>query len=288
MTTILITDVDNTLYDYVQFFAPPFRAMVKSISSETGVPEDVLYADFKSIFKEIGTFDYQYLIGRLAALRHLPISRLERVIDKGRKAWNWHRDRNLRPYPGIIEALEELRNGGVLIIAVTNAPYYHAFSRLNQINVFNLLDGLVAWEGNYPSELTGLDAIKFERAHQAIRNQSQIFQRITKVQLKPKQDAFEIVFNKFGEKAEYYSLGDSIMKDLQPTRGFGMTTVWAKYGTNLDPKNLETVLRVTPWSNEDIALHGETERYTPDFTINSPKEILEIVPHQKQIGLFDG
>lgn len=49
---ILITDLDNTLYNWVDYFAPSFRGMVHAISREMNLDEEKIYSGFKEVFKK--------------------------------------------------------------------------------------------------------------------------------------------------------------------------------------------------------------------------------------------
>jgi len=40
---LLITDLDNTLYDWITYFANSFRAMVKDLATTLDVEEDLLF-----------------------------------------------------------------------------------------------------------------------------------------------------------------------------------------------------------------------------------------------------
>lgn len=44
---ILITDLDDTLYDWIGFFIPAFYGLVDEIASITGISKDVLLAEYK-------------------------------------------------------------------------------------------------------------------------------------------------------------------------------------------------------------------------------------------------
>ncbi len=58
MKTLLITDLDNTLYNWVDYFAPSFRGMAKALSREMGVSLDGLFEDFKEVFSRRGSLEY--------------------------------------------------------------------------------------------------------------------------------------------------------------------------------------------------------------------------------------
>jgi phosphoglycolate phosphatase len=284
MTEILVTDIDNTLYDYVDFFGPSFRAMLYVLSSDLKAPEDSLYEEFRDLFQEIGTFDFQFLIARLSFCRTLSPDELKNQIGRGRQAWDRTKAKRLKPYPGVIETLRRLNAGGVKIVAVTNAPYYHAYRRLRDIGAIDYLSGFVCWCGNYPAEEER--QTKFEQVRRSLETDFEMYALLEKDRIKPSSDPFRKVVDHFGPDNNFYAVGDSLHKDLLPARQFNMITIWARYGTLVDKRNLDTLLRITPWSATEVKEHLD-QNFKADFEADSFETLSEIIPHEKRY-LFQG
>ena len=58
---VLITDLDNTLYNFVDFFGPAFRAMVHALSKTYGLDEVELVDEFKEVFAHTGTIEFAFM-----------------------------------------------------------------------------------------------------------------------------------------------------------------------------------------------------------------------------------
>lgn len=58
MKKLLITDLDDTLYDWLGYFIPSFYGMVDEIASITKINKDVLLKEFKSIHQSYGSVEY--------------------------------------------------------------------------------------------------------------------------------------------------------------------------------------------------------------------------------------
>src|SRR5205085_4474173 len=69
--SVLLTDLDNTLYDWTSYFVPSFRAMVVCLNRETGESIDNLMADFASVFRRHGSVEYSFAIEELQTLARL-------------------------------------------------------------------------------------------------------------------------------------------------------------------------------------------------------------------------
>src|SRR5215467_7693192 len=97
MRKLLITDLDNTLYDWVTFFSASFRSMVAELTALLELPS---------------------LQGRFADLSR---DELLKKVDPALHCFNSTRKRTLALYPGAAEALAELKRAGVKIVGHTEA-----------------------------------------------------------------------------------------------------------------------------------------------------------------------
>ena len=73
--SVLITDLDNTLFDWVHLWHSCFSAMFEKIIEISGVPETVLKSEIKTVHQMHGTSEYSFLVEELPSL-------LERVAIK--------------------------------------------------------------------------------------------------------------------------------------------------------------------------------------------------------------
>jgi len=278
---ILLTDIDNTLYDFVDFYGMAFRGMLHVLSKQLRAPEERLLLEFKSVFQVTGTLDYQFLIQSLASARHLTGEPLDRLIRYGRIGFDRVKRKRLVPYPGILDALKLLERGGVSIIGVTNAPYYHAIRRLQDIGAFQFFSGLVAWEGKSPPSDDERAVARYRSVRELAMSRLRVFELFPKELSKPNPFPFLLLKERLDCGASVFSLGDSISKDLAPSAVLDARTIWARYGTVVNQRNLQTVLEITPWSDTDIKQHSSAGERAPDYVIDGPEEILPIIPHWK-------
>jgi len=66
---LLVTDLDNTTYNWIDFYVPSFLAMVQELSRFTGIGEDELKASFKRLHQQHKTSEYTFAIQQLDVLR---------------------------------------------------------------------------------------------------------------------------------------------------------------------------------------------------------------------------
>ena len=277
---LLLTDIDNTLYDWGAFFAPSFRAMVHALVRELALPEDQLYGEFKKVFARHGSLDYAFLIQELDSVRTLSVENIKHLIRTGRGAFLSVQRRRLRPYPGVLETLMWLSKQNVAVIGVTNSPIHRAQKRLFDLNLDSLLTGLVAWEG-YESEWSPATEDYVLPARQRAKTRLSRSISVPLAACKPSCEHYAVALRAFGgEPSDAWAIGDSLTKDLRPAASLGVKTIWARYGAGFDPENTDasTLLRITHWSETEIKKTYSTDTFTPDHAIDSIAELRQIIP----------
>lgn len=278
MERVLLTDVDNTLFSWIDFFAPCFRALVHAVAREGGFPEDELYNSFKLVFQKEGTVEYRKALQDNDLIKNLSKEKQERLIYIGSVAFSRAMPKHLKPYDGVKETLRELRADNVYIVAVTNSGALQAIDRLRRLGLSKLLNGLVAWN----HDVTGIieDNAVFEQLVQArLRNSGLPWAIILPSEnLKPNTSAYEYALRRLKlHSAKVWVVGDSLHKDLSPAIGINAISIWAQYGHAFVERNFDTLLRITHWSNEKIASTYDTTILKPDHTIKEFSSLIDII-----------
>jgi FMN phosphatase YigB (HAD superfamily) len=67
--SVVLTDLDNTLYDWVDIWYKSFKAMLDQLVEESGVSGETLVKDFKQIHEKHGTSEYALAIEELPSLK---------------------------------------------------------------------------------------------------------------------------------------------------------------------------------------------------------------------------
>ena len=60
MIKLLITDLDDTLYSWIDFFIPAFYGMLDELSLILNKPQNVLVEEYKQIHQEKGSVEYPF------------------------------------------------------------------------------------------------------------------------------------------------------------------------------------------------------------------------------------
>lgn len=269
----LVTDLDNTLYDWVGFYVPAFRAMVGRLAAETGLAPDVLLADFQAVHRRHGTVEYSFAIEELPSLlARWPDGVPREVVDAGAEAFRAVKRARLAPYPGVAETLAALAQRGVRIVAYTEANAYQALDRLIQLGLHRSFCAVYATEDHAVPEGR-------RRSNIGSRLGKPIF-RIPNGVRKPDPAVLRIIAGNLGiDVGDLVYAGDSRAKDVAMAQRAGAVDVWASYGAHRSPEDDALLARISHWTPEMVAREAgaAAARLTPGHTLTGFAEVAAIV-----------
>lgn len=280
--SLLICDVDNTLFDWNIFYARAFRALVHSVSGKYGIAEAQLYAEMKGVLAYHRSIEYPFLVQELASFRHFRDDEMKSLIKTARGAFLASRRRRMRPHAGVKATLDWVSRQGIPVVAVSNGPIYQTSLKLRELQLTRYFDGLVAWEGFTPPESHDTFIGEFITTRRGGEEMS--WSATVKFEcLKPSTYPYELVLQKYEvPPSEVWVVGDSLGSDIQPGETLGLQTVWAKYGTEVEPGDLDTLLAITDWSDAQLRALKQPPAVTPRFTIESFGELEQLLPGREE------
>lgn len=282
--SVLITDLDNTLYDWVQMWYASFGAMLREIIRISGVPRETLESEMQTVFQRHGTTEYAFLIQELPSLKTKhPNENLTEVYTEAIKAYNVARSKTLKLYPGVLEVLEELKGKGCKVIAFTESSAFYTMRRLKVLK----LDGIVDFVYSPPDHSKPPDVNRFYDNDQYALTKT-VHRFLRQGVLKPHPETLLQIIDDEGIKArrdEVIYLGDNLMKDITMAQSAGITDVYAKYGVAQYSEAYELLRKVTHWKPDVI--EKEKNIYadltvTPTYVLNESfyelRDLFEFVP----------
>lgn len=251
---LLVTDLDNTLYDWVSFFVPSFYAMIEEATRLLSVERDQLLDEIRDVHKRYGSSEQPFALldVPIVAERYPSLSRAEVAakLDPAFHAFNRVRKETLQLYPGVLETLREVRTRGAVVVAHTEAPVANAIFRLQMLGVSEFITALYAPADKGPGHpnpdriVTGMPSHYVHRLEAGTRKPSpEILARILEESHVSSTDALYV--------------GDSITRDISMARLAGTQSALATYGRRFDPKLWEQLVRVTHWTDEDVRREAE-------------------------------
>jgi FMN phosphatase YigB (HAD superfamily) len=275
---LLITDLDNTLYDWVTYFANSFSAMVRTLATVIAVPEETLLDEFKVVHQRYGNSEQPFAIFELPSVREaFPGASGEDLLvclDLPLQAFRSTRAEHLRLYPTVESTLRALQRMGVTIVAHTEAIAVHSHYRLLRLGIVDYFRHIYALEGYLEPHPNPERAAELEPKPGFIST-------IPKSERKPNPELLlDICKRERVSPSEAWYVGDSLTRDISMAERAGVTGVWARYGTKYDKKLWDILVRITHWTDEDVRREAELRELfcdvQPDYIIDSFDDLLRL------------
>ncbi|WP_406660969.1 HAD family hydrolase [Methanolobus sp. ZRKC3] len=214
----IIFDMDNTLFDFVKAKMLACSIIVDYIG--TGEPEE-LFGYFRR-----DKHGFEDLDNISDYLRDYEIFTDDRFIECCNIYEN-EKVRNIELYPGVKETICKLKSIGLPLGVLTDANRKNTRARIRKVGLCRYFDPLVTFD------ITG--------------------------EKKPSHTPFYYALDSMGlQPHETLFVGDSLRRDIVPSKQIGMIAAYARYGDSNDAGDIV-----------------DTER--PDYVLNNFKDIIDIV-----------
>ncbi|MDO8428772.1 MAG: HAD-IIIA family hydrolase [Candidatus Diapherotrites archaeon] len=226
MIKAVLFDLDNTLVDFVKMKHQASEAAVSAmVDAGLNIHEEKGIRKLFQMYKKHG-FENQKIFNKFIKQEHgfVDYKLLANAIVAYRKV----RASHVQPYPHTRQVLLNLRDQGIKIGIVSDAPKLQAWTRLVELNLQDFFNVVIAVGGTGKEKP---NAIPFRQACQKL-----------------KIPASEILF-----------VGDNPKRDIQGAQKVGMKTALAKYGqfafgkskADYVIKNINDILNIVKKENKN-------------------------------------
>lgn len=276
--TAVITDLDNTLFDWVAIWYAGFKPLLDGLAAATDIPVDTLEQEFHEVHQRHGTSEYAFSIQELPSVlakypsEDLP-QKFKEVIHASRKG----RKQATVLYPEVLTTLRLLRSKGCLIVGYTESMAFYTHRRIKRLGLDGVLDVLYSPRDH---------ALPVDAA--AIRSLPADEYRLLQTEhrhtpdgaLKPNPELLlDIIGATHAWAPETIYVGDSLIKDISMAQLARVIDVYAEYGEARGREDYQLLRRVTHWRPELVERDRKikAEDLRPTFTLHSNfGELLEL------------
>jgi FMN phosphatase YigB (HAD superfamily) len=274
---LLVTDLDNTLYDWLSSFVPAFYSMIQVAATVLEVDQEQLLDEMKVVHQRYHNSEQPYALLEATSVvsRYPEASPLERKehLTEAFLEFNKVRRANLRLYPGVLETIKQIRDRGSIVVGHTEAVVENSLYRLELLGLTEELECLYAPEGKAPHHPDP----RRPKIQEAYGNGVYL---LPSNHRKPDPTVLkDICMRHRVSVEETLYVGDSISRDVAMAKNAGAYAAWARYGNRRDAALWEKLVRVTHWTDEDVAhekrISDETKGIEPDVVIDSFSELLD-------------
>lgn len=250
---LIVTDLDDTLWNWFETWHASFDALINSLAIETGLDRDTLLNEAAQVHSQRGTSEYSFLVDEMPSLKRLAGGKEPRnVFGKSVHEWNSKRAHTIRLYPHVEATLKELGQLGIPVVAYTESQAFWTNWRMKRLG----LDGLIDTVYSQPDHTIPPEVDVMERR---MKPKDEYELHITgheytpEGQYKPSKQILRSILRKRGVDPENtIYVGDSLMKDIVMAKETGALAVHAEYGVQVLDERYDLLRRVTHWSESDV------------------------------------
>ena len=275
----VVTDLDNTLYPWVDYIVPSLEAMVDSLVASTGLPRVRIVQSLKEVYTRYESNEYPFAIPESDIFKPYEKdfdSFNKLVVDPARRAFKAARERWLRPYPGVPETLGWIRSRGLALVALSDAPRNAAELRTKWLRLDGHFDALYTLPGyalpkNVDPEIRRREEAGHYRSRTPVRE-------LPREAEKPSPRGMERILADFGLAGpEVIYVGDNVVKDMPIARACGALGVWAEYGTYVSAEYRErlAVMSAQSVTRRHVAEEGQARWPLAISSFTQVREIVE-------------
>lgn len=245
---VVITDLDNTLWDWFAPWHESFSAMLGRLSEMSGVPQAVLETEIRAVHQLRCTSEYSNLLNELPSL----ISRAgnstpSEVYDDAVHVLHKIRKSATTLYPKVKQTLQRIRSSGVTVAAYTESVAYWTEWRIKHTE----LDGIIQYLYSAPDHDlpagTTIEQLR-RRSSDEYGLKLTIHRHVPRGEVKPNPDILASILKDLGcDPKDAVYVGDSLLKDVQMAQQAGVLDVHASYGEAQHKPEYELLRRVSHW-----------------------------------------
>jgi phosphoglycolate phosphatase-like HAD superfamily hydrolase len=296
--SLLVLDIDNTIFDWVSYYTNSFWAMLENVSNCIQVPAEQLASEARLVFESHGSIEYPFVIQELPSVDRFygdDIDRmLQEAVEPSRQIFLDIAKQYLFPYEGVRECFAQLRQRfpDVPRVALTDAPRYVAMWKLNKLG---LLSDFSAVYGLADPRIPTCDRTQRVKVNPRIllkHLQQSNFGFAGKIRIlpdeyeKPGTRGLKTVLMDFemdeDDEHRHHVLwvGDNLRKDVKLGQKLGVRTAWAKYGASVKPDLLSRLNLFSPPQNihKNASMPvGGADTPNPDIVLEKFGDLIEFM-----------
>lgn len=280
MKNLLITDVDNTLFDWQRLWYESFSAMSRTAIEISGINEDTFYSECSELHQKYGTSEYAFVLTELPTFKRKYGNRILETMQPAIDSFRNARSEHLHLYPDVDHTLIELRNAGFTIAAFTESKAFYTNYRFRKLGLDERIDFLYSPE-DHSLPLDANLIRKYPEECYELKNTKHRF--TPSGEHKPNPGILLGIVDQLGfQSSEAMYVGDNLLKDVYMAQKAGITDVHAAYGSAQHRAAEYDLLKlVTHWTPEMVAREQAALKpgfITPTFTLNdSFSQIIDII-----------
>ncbi|MCZ2405061.1 HAD family hydrolase [Paenarthrobacter sp. Z7-10] len=269
--SLLVSDLDNTLWDWFHAWYASFDALLEGLVRELGVGREQLEGEIRTVHQLRGTSEYSWLLYELPSVADFcgdkdPFVIFREVLHKQNSA----RLHETRLYEGVLETLRAVKSAGVPIVAYTEAQSYWTKWRITKLGLDGIIDALYSSsDHDAPKDISPAEKRFDPAADMSLKRTDH--RHVHGGIIKPSPVILQDILSQFDVPLDQVLyIGDSLMKDVAMGQAVGVMDAHAEYGVAIEKPAYDQLRRVSHWTQKDI----ESERLAAVETTPKPTYVM--------------
>ena len=285
MIRAVVTDMDNTLYSWVDYIVPCLEAMVDSLCRTTGFPRIKVVQALKEVYERYESNEYPFAIQESSLFQAFPEfgSFDNLVIAPAREAFSAARQRYLRPYKHVVETLTELKKLSVPVIALTDAPRNPVERRVLKMKLDGLLTAIYTLPA-FPFPHTGVAKEILERQKAGgVQLACPVFELPKDYEKPDPRGLLQICADFQLDPKDLVVVGDSQTKDVKIAQLTGALDAWAEYGTYISAEYRErlNIISADSATRRHLQHNAAKDAQPPTVRLSGFDQVLKLVQESR-------
>lgn len=288
---LIVVDLDNSCFNWIEYFGPATKASILEAAEMSGISYNVLCEEFKEVLDKEKSIEYPFVIQQLPSILRKYNNNKELILSEcsepARESFKSAAYPSLKPYEGVVETLKYLKEHypNTKLAVLTDAPHKVAVWRLSKLGILNYFDGVYGLEDPRLPILGSEVMVSQRTLLKNIDGWTYGFlgrqRTLPNDYEKPSIKGFNFILNDLDivdfTKEEIIFAGDNVYKDIPVGLELGITSVWLKFGTNVNPQSMKMLEDFVPHRFIHKGIDPEGDFPQADYTINSFAELLKLI-----------
>jgi len=246
--SLVITDLDNTLYDWVGTWHKWFIEMIQYLKDKTGSSGDIIEIEFAKLHKRFQTVEFNYSLEEIEpSISALSPHSTKEIYEEINKLYL---DANLNfisLYSDVSHTLSKIKNMGALVIGFTESPKPFSLFRVKALKLDKFFDSI------YGPDIYFNSRIPIPLISSDYDTSNIVFNKIPSGISKPNHTILDSILKDFNTShTQAIYIGDSLIRDVSMAKSASVIDVWAKYGDSTNRPEYDILRRVSHWPKQKI------------------------------------
>jgi phosphoglycolate phosphatase len=295
---LIVTDIDNTVFDWVRYYVTSFNALLDAVATTVGSTREILASEARDVFVRHGSIEYPFLAQELESVNRFYGQDIDRMLSEavwlGREAFMQASRDVLKPYHDVYETLAAIKRHypELPIVALTDAPRYVAMWKLNKLGLLEFFDAVYGLADPRVPTCEINRRVKVDPEILLKHLQQSNFGFKGKIRILP--DEYEkpgirglktvLMDYEMDEPADSRAsvlwVGDNLRKDVGLGNRLGVVSAWARYGTLVEASDLHSLGLFSPPQNihKNVFLKSDDPNAPkPNLTLDRFSDLMAVV-----------